>query len=99
MVGAARVRGIMAPKPRSQRTTRPPKRRAPKKSASRVTPDKARKRAAVPAVPGIVEAALAAFAHEVRPPLTGILAISRLLAPSDLDQRERRWGDTLNARA
>src|SRR6266850_428747 len=99
MVGAARVRGIMAPKSRSKRTTRPPKRRAPKKRASRVTADKARKRAAVPAVPGIVEAALAAFAHEVRTPLTGILAISGLLATSDLDERERRWVDTIKAGA
>src|SRR5947207_992962 len=89
----------MAPKSRSQRTTRLPKRRAPKKRASRVTAAKARKRAAVPAVPGIVEAALAAFAHEVRTPLTGILAISGLLATSDLDERERRWVDTIKAGA
>ncbi len=89
----------MAPKSRSQRTTRPPKRRAPKKRASRATADKARKRAAVPAAPGIVEAALAAFAHEVRTPLTGILAISDLLATSDLDERERRWVDTIKAGA
>jgi signal transduction histidine kinase len=99
MVEAARVRGIMAPRSRSQRTTRPPKRRAPKKRASRVTAAKARKRAAVPAAPGIVEAALAAFAHEVRTPLTGILAISGLLATSDLDERERRWVDTIKAGA
>src|SRR6267154_2213442 len=99
MVGAARVRGIMAPKSRSRRTKRPPKRRAPKKRASRVTADKARKRAAVPAAPGIVEAALAAFAHEVRTPLTGILAISNLLATSGLDERERRWVDTIKAGA
>jgi two-component system, sensor histidine kinase len=99
MVEAARVRGIMAPRSRSQRTTRPPKRRAPKKRASRVTAAKARKRVAVPAAPGIVEAALAAFAHEVRTPLTGILAISGLLATSDLDERERRWVDTIKAGA
>src|SRR5207253_9213378 len=99
MVGAARVRGIMAPKSRSRRTKRPPKRRAPKKRASRVTADKARKRAAVPAAPGIVEAALAAFAHEVRTPLTGILAISGLLPTSDLGERERRWVDTITAGA
>jgi len=99
MVEAARVRGIMAPRSRSQRTTRPPKRRAPKKRASRVTAAKARKRAAVPAAPGIVEAALAAFAHEVRTPLTGILAISGLLATSDLGERERRWVDTIKAGA
>src|SRR5712671_3560910 len=99
MVGTARVRGIMAPKSRSKRTTRPPKRRAPKKRASRVTADKPRKRTAVAAAPGIVEAALAAFAHEVRTPLTGILAISGLLATSDLDERERRWVDTIKAGA
>src|SRR5947208_6466176 len=99
MVGAARVRGIMAPKSRSQRTTRLPKRRSPKKRASRVTAYKARKRAAASAAPGIVEAALAAFAHEVRTPLTGILAISNLLATSELDERERRWVDTIKAGA
>src|SRR5258707_2508628 len=51
------------------------------------------------AVPGMVETALAAFAHEVRTPLTGILAISNLLATSDLDERERRWVDTIKAGA
>ena len=48
---------------------------------------------------GMVETALAAFAHEVRTPLTGILAISNLLATSDLDERERRWVDTIKAGA
>lgn len=47
----------------------------------------------------MVEAALAAFAHEVRTPLTGILAISNLLATSDLGERERRWVDTIRAGA
>jgi two-component system, sensor histidine kinase len=89
----------MAPKSRSPRTTRPPKRRAPKKRASRGAAGKARKRAAAAAAPGMVETALAAFAHEVRTPLTGILAISDLLATSDLDERERRWVDTIKAGA
>jgi signal transduction histidine kinase/CheY-like chemotaxis protein len=48
---------------------------------------------------GIVEAALAAFAHEVRTPLTGILAISSLLATSELGERERRWVDTIKVGA
>ena len=47
----------------------------------------------------MVETALAAFAHEVRTPLTGILAISDLLATSDLDERARRWVDTIKAGA
>src|SRR6516225_10941047 len=38
-----------------------------------------------------VEAVLAAFAHDVRTPLTGILAFSELLATSGLNERERRW--------
>src|ERR1700726_365960 len=86
----------MAPKSRSKRTTRSPKRRPPKK---RVAARKARKRTAAAGIPGIVEAALAAFAHEVRTPLTGILAISDLLATSGLDERERRWVDTIKAGA
>jgi two-component system, sensor histidine kinase len=99
MVGPARVRGIMAPKSRSQRSSRLLKRRPPKKRASAVAAGKARKRNAMAAEPGMVEAALAAFAHEVRTPLTGILAISDLLATSDLDGRERRWVDTIKAGA
>src|SRR6266567_1619832 len=59
----------------------------------------ARKRGGKADAPGVVEAALAAFAHEVRTPLTGILAISDLLATSDLDERERRWVDTIKAGA
>ncbi len=47
----------------------------------------------------MVEIALAAFAHEVRTPLTGILAVSDLLATSGLDERERRWVDTIKAGA
>jgi len=99
MVGLARIGGIMAPKSRTLRTTRPPKRRTTRKRAPVVAARKARKRAATTAAPGIVEAALAAFAHEVRTPLTGILAISDLLATSDLDERERRWVDTIKAGA
>jgi CheY-like chemotaxis protein len=38
-----------------------------------------------------VEIVLAAFAHDIRTPLTGILALSELLATSGLNERERRW--------
>jgi CheY-like chemotaxis protein len=99
MLLPAGVRGFMAPKPRSQRT-KPPKRRLPKKRVRNAAAGKARgKRAVATAAPGMVEAALAAFAHEVRTPLTGILAISNLLATSELDERERRWVDTIKAGA
>jgi CheY-like chemotaxis protein len=58
-----------------------------------------RKRSTKRVEPDVVQAALAAFAHEVRTPLTGILAISDLLATSDLGERERRWADTIKAGA
>jgi two-component system, sensor histidine kinase len=45
------------------------------------------------------ELALAAFAHDVRTPLTGILAIGELLATSELSERERRWVATLRSTA
>jgi two-component system, sensor histidine kinase len=37
------------------------------------------------------EASLAAYAHDVRTALTGILALGELLASSNLGERERRW--------
>ncbi len=69
-----------------------PKSRAPRKirsSTSRAATSRARD----------VETALAAFAHEVRTPLTGILAISDLLATSGLPERERRWAETIKTSA
>lgn len=88
----------MALKSRSSRKLRSPKRkpgwtRAPSKRVPRRT------RSSSKAKPEIVEAALAAFAHEVRTPLTGILAVSDLLATSDIGERERRWVDTIKAGA
>jgi two-component system, sensor histidine kinase len=38
-----------------------------------------------------IETVLAAFAHDIRTPLTGILALAELLATSGLGERERRW--------
>jgi two-component system, sensor histidine kinase len=46
-----------------------------------------------------IEAALAAFAHEVRTPLTGILALGELLAASDLPERERGWAAAVKGAA
>src|SRR3954447_4588116 len=82
----------MARKSRSPRSARSPPARTPTKRTSK-------KRAPKRAAPNMVEIALAAFAHEVRTPLTGILAVSDLLATSDLDERERRWVDTIKAGA
>jgi CheY-like chemotaxis protein/nitrogen-specific signal transduction histidine kinase len=77
---------------RKSRNSRSLKKRTPKRRTAKAA---TRKRAA----PNMVETALAAFAHEVRTPLTGILAVSDLLATSGLDERERRWVDTIKAGA
>ncbi|MBR0708196.1 ATP-binding protein [Bradyrhizobium liaoningense] len=86
----------MAAKTRAVRTTRT-SRRPPRKRSGAA--GRSRRRATKAAAPDVVQAALAAFAHEVRTPLTGILAISDLLATSDLGERERRWADTIKAGA
>src|SRR5579863_6845807 len=106
MVGPARIGGIMALSTRPRRSRRP-KKTPLKKRKSRVAAPrpqkpvarKAARAAGKTAAPGMVETALATFAHEVRTPLTGILAISDLLATSDLGERERRWVDTIKAGA
>ncbi|WP_407187107.1 ATP-binding protein [Bradyrhizobium centrosematis] len=86
----------MAAKKRPARSTRT-FRRPPRKPSGAT--GQVRKRSTRTVAPDVVQAALAAFAHEVRTPLTGILAISDLLATSDLGERERRWADTIKAGA
>jgi signal transduction histidine kinase len=87
----------MAARSRSQRMKRVPKKRPAKKRKSAANVIKVHRRA--PSSGSVVESALAVFAHEVRTPLTGILAISDLLATSELGERERRWVDTIKAGA
>jgi two-component system, sensor histidine kinase len=45
------------------------------------------------------ETALAAYAHDVRTALTGILALSELLASSDFGERERQWALSIKSSA
>ena len=88
----------MAAKSRvERRSKRPAKKRASASRARHRSEVKVKSRQTASA--GVVEAALAVFAHEVRTPLTGILAISDLLSTSDLGERERRWVDTIKAGA
>ena len=61
--------------------------RSKKKSAAKP----ARRRTRHKRSAGADDAALAAFAHDIRTALTGILALGELLASSDLGERERRW--------
>ena len=45
------------------------------------------------------ETALASLAHDIRTPLTGILAFAELLSASDLGERERRWANGVKSAA
>ena len=49
--------------------------------------------------PRAIEATLADVAHEIRTPLTGILALGELLATSDLGARERGWASAIKSTA
>jgi CheY-like chemotaxis protein/nitrogen-specific signal transduction histidine kinase len=66
-----------------------------KRKASR-TP---RARTAAKPPPRAVEAALAGVAHDIRTPLTGIVALAELLASSDLGEREREWAKAIKSGA
>ena len=46
-----------------------------------------------------VEAALAGIAHDIRTPLTGIVALAELLASSNIGQREREWANAIKSGA
>jgi signal transduction histidine kinase len=46
-----------------------------------------------------VEAALAGIAHDIRTPLTGMVALAELLAASDLGTRERDWAEAIKSGA
>lgn len=46
-----------------------------------------------------IEAALAGIAHDIRTPLTGIVALAELLAASDLGPRERGWANAVKSGA
>jgi two-component system, sensor histidine kinase len=46
-----------------------------------------------------IEATLAGIAHDIRTPLTGIVALAELLASSDLGPREREWANAVKSGA
>jgi two-component system, sensor histidine kinase len=73
----------------AKRKARKSPRRRPRKKARRSPPLSAR----------AVEAALAGIAHDIRTPLTGIVALAELLASSDLGKRERDWANAVKSGA
>ncbi len=58
-----------------------------------------RKRRRSKRTPRSIEIALGGLAHDIRTPLTGILALSQLLHSSDLPERERRWAEAIHGAA
>jgi CheY-like chemotaxis protein len=65
-----------------------------KRRLSKPRKAKARPRKSAPARRA-VEAALAGIAHDIRTPLTGIVALAELLASSNIGQREREWANAI----
>ncbi|MFY9893213.1 MAG: ATP-binding protein [Xanthobacteraceae bacterium] len=63
-----------------------------KKPAAKPARRRSRRRAPLVRVS---EASLAAYAHDIRTALTGILALGELLASSNLGERERRWASSI----
>ncbi|AMN39637.1 ATP-binding protein [Rhodoplanes sp. Z2-YC6860] len=63
------------------------------------TPAKKRSKVRRPSRRSATEVALASLAHEIRTPLTGILALAELLNTSDLPDRERHWAETIRGAA
>jgi CheY-like chemotaxis protein/nitrogen-specific signal transduction histidine kinase len=49
--------------------------------------------------PRAIEAALAGVAHDIRTPLTGIVALAELLVSSNLGNRERDWANAIKSGA
>lgn len=70
-----------------------------KKTPSRRRPRTARSHAAKAPSLRAIEAALAGIAHDMRTPLTGIVALAELLVSSDLGAREREWATAIKSGA
>src|SRR5437879_3162035 len=68
-------------------------------SAKRTRPGRRAVRRRTPPPVGAIEGTLADLAHEIRTPLTGILALGELLATSELGERERGWATSIKSTA
>lgn len=75
------------PKVRKKAPRRRNRRRAPRSLAEKAPSPRA------------IEAALAGIAHDIRTPLTGIVALAELLVSSDLSPREREWASAIKSGA
>lgn len=84
----AKAAARRAPGKRAQ--SRPVKKRAPARPAQKHEPAPSSRS---------IEAALAGIAHDIRTPLTGMVALAELLASSDLGARERAWAEAIKSGA
>jgi CheY-like chemotaxis protein/nitrogen-specific signal transduction histidine kinase len=84
---------------RRRKGGRPARKPARAHGGAKMAPAKASRAEASRAEAARIEAALAALAHEIRTPLTGILALSELLAAAELPERERRWANSVKSAA
>src|SRR5215468_4807257 len=85
------------PKVRKSAGKRPQRQKRRKRVPARVRRASARPRGADR--PPALEATLADLAHEIRTPLTGILALGELLVTSELGERERGWANAIKSTA
>ena len=67
--------------------------------AKRKTRKSPRRRSPKPVGRRAVEAALAGVVHDIRTPLTGVVALAELLAASNLGPRERGWAAAIKSAA
>lgn len=76
------------------------KKRASKSARRRVRRSRGKRQPRSPVLhPRVIEATLADLAHDIRTPLTGILALGELLATSELRERERGWATAIKTTA
>jgi CheY-like chemotaxis protein/nitrogen-specific signal transduction histidine kinase len=73
--------------------------RKARKRPRRAPPARERKRRIAAPSARAVEAALAGVAHDIRTPLTGIVALAELLSTSDIGKREREWATAIKSGA
>jgi two-component system, sensor histidine kinase len=84
----------------SAKRTRPGKRAVPRRApASKTSASKTQVSRTPAARARAIEATLAGLAHEIRTPLTGILALGELLTTSELGARERGWAAAIKSTA
>ena len=93
-----RKQRALAEPPQAQPSAKSPLAKSSTAKSSRAKSPASKSPAETPSV-GATEASLVAYAHDIRTALTGILALSELLATSAIGERERRWASGIKGSA